>query len=417
MALASTAEILDDFKAGKMVILIDEEDRENEGDLLLAGDFVTPEAINFMARHARGLICLTLTQERCRQLNLPLMTTLNGTRTGTNFTLSIEAAEGVTTGISAADRARTVQVAVARDARPLDLVQPGHIFPVMARDGGVLVRAGHTEAGCDLGALAGLTPAAVICEIMKDDGTMARLPDLLAFSEQHGLKIGTIADLIHYRSANETLVERLHQRRVTTACGEFDLVVYRDKPSGQPHLALVAGTIGADREALVRVHEPLSPLDLLITDGGTHSWSVHRALTEIHAHGEGALVMLNCAQSGESLLAQAGSWCDPAAADGRLRPRAEAMDLRTYGIGAQILRDLGVRRMRLLAHPRRMPSMTGFNLEVTGFDEGAGGGIDGPDAARASASGVALASGRASETMPDGKVKDKKVQDKRVRHQ
>ena len=375
MALASTAEILADFKAGKMVILIDEEDRENEGDLLLAGDFVTADAINFMARHARGLICLTLTQERCRQLNLPLMTTLNGTRTGTNFTMSIEAAEGVTTGISAADRARTVQVAVSRDAGPADLVQPGHVFPIMARDVGVLVRAGHTEAGCDLGALTGLTPAAVICEIMKDDGTMARLPDLLAFSELHGLKIGTIADLIHYRSAHETLVERLHQRRVATEFGEFDLIVYRDKPTGQPHLALVTGPISPDREALVRVHEPLSPLDLLITDGGTHSWSVHRALKEIAAHGEGALIMLNCAQASESVFAQARVWCEAEeGAEGRdarkaRRPRAEAMDLRTYGIGAQILRDLGVSRMRLLAHPRRMPSMAGFNLEVTGYVE------------------------------------------------
>jgi 3,4-dihydroxy 2-butanone 4-phosphate synthase/GTP cyclohydrolase II len=212
----------------------------------------------------------------------------------------------------------------------------------------------------------------VICEIMKDDGTMARLPDLLAFSAQHGLKIGTIADLIHYRSAHESLVERLHQRRVTTESGEFELMVYRDKPNGQPHLALVSGPIAADREALVRVHEPLSPLDLLITDGGTHSWSVHRALKEIAAHGEGALIMLNCAQSGESLFAQARSWCAAdESVDGSqaLRPRAEAMDLRTYGIGAQILRDLGVCKMRLLAHPRRMPSMAGFNLEVTGFAE------------------------------------------------
>ncbi len=373
MALASTAEILADFKAGKMVILIDEEDRENEGDLLLAADFVTPEAINFMARHARGLICLTLTQERCRQLNVPLMTVVNGARTGTNFTMSIEAAEGVTTGISAADRARTVQAAVARDARPADLVQPGHIFPIMAKDGGVLVRAGHTEAGCDLGALTGLTPAAVICEIMKDDGTMARLPDLLAFSEQHGLKIGTIADLIHYRSAHESLVERLHQRHVATPVGEFELMVYRDKPSGQPHLALVAGAISGDREALVRVHEPLSPLDLIISDNGAHSWSVHRALKEITAHGEGALIMLNCAPDGEALFAQARWWCDSEAGDQArvpsVRPRGEAMDLRTYGIGAQILRDIGVRRMRLLAHPRRMPSMAGFNLEVTGFHE------------------------------------------------
>ena len=378
MALASTAEILADFKAGKMVILIDEEDRENEGDLLLAADFVSPEAINFMARHARGLVCLTLTQERCRRLNLPLMTTLNGTRTGTNFTMSIEAAEGVTTGISAADRARTVQAAVAGDARPSDLVQPGHIFPIMAKDGGVLVRAGHTEAGCDLGALAGLTPAAVICEIMKDDGTMARLPDLLAFSEQHHLKIGTISDLIHYRSAHESLVERLYRRRVATAVGEFELVVYRDKPSGQPHLALVAGTIAAQREALVRVHEPLSPLDLIISDGGSHSWSVNRALRAIADHGEGALIMLNCAPQPEMLFAQARWWCGADASDeGRppmapARPRGEAMDLRTYGIGAQILRDLGVRRMRLLAHPRRMPSMAGFDLEVTGFDEEGG---------------------------------------------
>jgi 3,4-dihydroxy 2-butanone 4-phosphate synthase/GTP cyclohydrolase II len=238
----------------------------------------------------------------------------------------------------------------------------------------VLVRAGHTEAGCDLGALTGLTPAAVICEIMKDDGTMARLPDLLAFSEHHDLKIGTIADLIHYRSAHESLVERLSQRRVVTACGAFDLFVYRDKPSGQPHLALVAGTLSAQREALVRVHEPLSPLDLIISDGGTHSWSVKRALTEIASYGEGALVMLNCAPQPETLFAQARWWCaSESSADGDVasppaRPRGEAMDLRTYGIGAQILRDLGVRRMRLLAHPRRMPSMAGFDLEVTGFD-------------------------------------------------
>jgi 3,4-dihydroxy 2-butanone 4-phosphate synthase / GTP cyclohydrolase II len=411
MALASTAEILADFKMGKMVILIDEEDRENEGDLLLAADFVSPEGINFMARHARGLVCLTLTQERCRKLNLPLMTPLNGTRTGTNFTMSIEAAEGVTTGISAADRARTVQAAVAANAKPSDLVQPGHIFPIMAKDGGVLVRAGHTEAGCDLGALTGLTPAAVICEIMKDDGTMARLPDLLAFSEQHDLKIGTISDLIHYRSAHESLVERLYQRRVETAAGPFELVVYRDKPSGQPHLALVAGTLSTQREALVRVHEPLSPLDLIISEGGSHSWSVHRALQAIAAHGEGVLIMLNCAPEPEMLFAQARWWCAAKdmddAADGRMpvapsRPRGEAMDLRTYGIGAQILRDLGVRRMRLLAHPRRMPSMAGFDLEVTGFDE------DG--------SGKPREDARPESLMASGAEGDM-VQDQKVQHQ
>ncbi|MGE0802971.1 MAG: bifunctional 3,4-dihydroxy-2-butanone-4-phosphate synthase/GTP cyclohydrolase II [Lautropia sp.] len=376
MPLAAIADIVADFKAGKMVVLIDEEDRENEGDLLLAADFVTPEAINFMARHARGLICLTLTEERCRRLDLPLMTRVNGTRTGTNFTLSIEAAEGVTTGISAADRARTVRAAVAADAKPSDIVQPGHIFPIMARDGGVLVRAGHTEAGCDLGQLAGLTPAAVICEVMKDDGTMARLPDLLAFSEQHGLKIGTIADLIQYRSAHESLIERIDQRRVATGAGEFELRVYRDQPTGQPHLALVIGQPTPEREALVRVHEPLTPLDLLVSGSTSHSWPIDRALHAIAAHGTGVLVMLNCAPDADTLFRQlrlacggGGGGSGSGSGGGEHRPRADAMDLRSYGIGAQILKDLGVGRMRLLAHPRRMPSMAGFHLEVTGFTE------------------------------------------------
>ena len=228
MALSSIPEILAEFRAGRMVILVDEEDRENEGDLVLAADFVTPEAINFMARFGRGLICLTLTEERCRRLELPLMTASNGARTGTNFTVSIEAAEGVTTGISAADRARTVAAAMARNARAEDIVQPGLIFPLMARPGGVLARAGPTEAGCDLGALAGLTPAAVICEIMNEDGTMARLPDLVEFARQHQLKIGAIADLIQYRSATESLVERLSTRRVETAHGPFGLTLFRD---------------------------------------------------------------------------------------------------------------------------------------------------------------------------------------------
>ncbi len=369
MSLAPVTELLADFKAGKMVILIDDEDRENEGDLVLAADFVTPEAINFMARHARGLICLTLSEARCRQLDLPLMTQANGTRTGTNFTMSIEAAEGVTTGISAADRARTVAAAVRSDARPGDIVRPGHIFPIMARDGGVLVRAGHTEAGCDMGLLTGLTPAAVICEVMKDDGTMARLPDLIEFAREHGLKIGTIADLIAYRSAHESLVTRVALRPIQTPAGPFELRVYRDAPTGQPHLALVCGNPGSGRETLVRVHEPLSPLDLLLTEGTGHSWPVGRALAALAQHGDGVLVMLNCAQPADVLLSQVQSWCagaEPAArAEGS--GRGESMDLRTYGIGAQILRDIGVSRMRLLANPRRMPSMAGFNLEVTGF--------------------------------------------------
>ncbi len=352
-----------------MVILVDEEDRENEGDLVLAADFVTPEAINFMARHARGLICLTLTEERCRQLSLPLMTSSNGARTGTNFTMSIEAADGVTTGISAADRARTIAAAVARHARPEDIVQPGHIFPVMAQPGGVLIRAGHTEAGCDLGALAGVTPAAVICEIMKEDGTMARLPDLIEFAAEHGMKIGTIADLIQYRSANESLVERVSVRKLSTPHGSFVMTAYRDKPTGQPHMALTLGEFGGDEETLVRVHEPTSVFDLLELDRGTHSWSVQRSLATIRERGHGVLVMLNCAVPAAGMFAQfeaLSRLTDDAAA----RRRAGKMDLRTYGIGAQILKDLGVRRMRLLSQPRKMPSMAGYDLEIVGFESG-----------------------------------------------
>ncbi|HUG58884.1 MAG TPA: 3,4-dihydroxy-2-butanone-4-phosphate synthase, partial [Candidimonas sp.] len=252
--ISPVTEIVAELRAGRLVILVDEEDRENEGDLVMAAEFVTPEAINFMVTHARGLVCLTLTEERCRQLDLPLMASRNGTRFGTNFTMSIEAAVGVDTGISAADRARTIQAAVARDAKPSDLVQPGHIFPVQAVRGGVLVRAGHTEAGCDLTALAGLTPAAVICEILKPDGTMARLPDLKVFAREHGLKIGTISDLIQYRSEHESMIERLASRKMQTSWGEFTAVAYRDLSSGAPHMALVHGNITPDTETLVRVH-------------------------------------------------------------------------------------------------------------------------------------------------------------------
>src|SRR3954467_4498176 len=261
-----------------MIVLADAEDRENEGDLVLAADFVTPEAINFMVKYARGLVCLTLTEERCAQLALPMMTSRNGTSFGTNFTVSIEAAEGVTTGISAADRARTVQVAVARDATPQDIVQPGHIFPLKAQKGGVLMRAGHTEAGCDLTAMAGLTPASVICEIMKDDGTMARLPDLLEFAKEHDLKIGTIADLIHYRSRNESLVEQIGERPLKTAQGDFRMIAFRDKPSGSAHLALVQGKIKKGKETLVRVPQPVSILDILESEATTHSWNLSSSL-------------------------------------------------------------------------------------------------------------------------------------------
>lgn len=364
MSISTTQEIVTELRAGRMVILVDEEDRENEGDLVLAAEFVTPDAINFMARYGRGLICLTLTEERCEQLNLPMMTSRNGTSYGTNFTVSIEAAEGVTTGISAADRAKTVQMAVAKYAKSSDIVQPGHIFPLKAQKGGVLMRAGHTEAGCDFAELAGLTPAAVICEIMKDDGTMARLPDLIEFAKEHSLKIGTIADLIHYRSQNESIVERMAERVMNTAYGPFKTIAYRDKPSGGAHLALVHGNIASDVETLVRVHQPVSILDLLEMQATTHSWNMASAMAAIQASERGVVVLLNCEESAEEMFTQFDALNSP---DAHPQPRGARMDLRTYGIGAQILKDLGVGKMKLLASPRKMPSMTGFDLEVVGY--------------------------------------------------
>jgi 3,4-dihydroxy 2-butanone 4-phosphate synthase/GTP cyclohydrolase II len=360
MPISPVPELVAELAAGRMVILVDEEDRENEGDLVLAADHVTPEAINFMAKHGRGLICLTLTRERCERLRLPPMTTRNGTAHGTAFTVSIEAAEGVTTGISAADRARTVQAAVAREAKPSDLVQPGHIFPLQAQDGGVLMRAGHTEAGCDLAHMAGLTPAAVICEIMNDDGTMARLPDLEVFAREHGLKIGTIADLIAFRSHNESLIERAGERELATPHGRFHCTAYRDR-SGGLHLALRHGQWQPGDEVTVRVHEPFTAFDLLDTGACGHSWPLPDALAAIQRAERGLVVLLNCAHDVQTLLPQLSGQPTPAAAG---RPQ---MDLRTYGVGAQILRDHGVTRMKLLGSPRRMPSMAGYGLEVTGF--------------------------------------------------
>ena len=345
-----------------MVILVDEEDRENEGDLVIASEHVTPEAINFMAKYGRGLICLTLTRERCEYLKLPPMAARNGTVYSTAFTVSIEAAEGVTTGISAADRARTIQVAVDEASKPTDLVQPGHIFPLQAVDGGVLMRAGHTEAGCDLAAMAGCSPASVICEIMNDDGTMARLPDLQLFAAEHGLKIGTIADLIQYRSANESLVRKVSSRTLNTAFGEFQAHAFRDGPSGSLHLALVKGGWDADENVPVRVHEPLSVLDALEVGRSMHSWTLETSLRHIADHGKGVAVLLNCGETADQLLAQFEGKARPAQA-----PERGRMDLRTYGVGAQILRECGVNRMQLLGTPRRMPSMAGYGLEVTGF--------------------------------------------------
>ncbi len=366
--IASVPEIVAELKAGRMVILVDEEDRENEGDVVMAAEFVTPEAINFMAKHARGLICLTLTRERCEQIGLKPMVEANGAQHGTNFTASIEAAEGVSTGISAGDRARTVQAAIARNAKPEDIVQPGHIFPVMAQDGGVLIRAGHTEAGCDLTEMAGLEPASVICEVMKDDGSMARLPDLIEFAREHGLKIGTIADLIQYRSQTESLIERVSTRTARTPWGEFKLVVYRDKPSRNAHLALVHGDVVAGEETLVRVHEPLSALDWLGLEGDTHSWPIGRALERIAHAPAGALVLLNCGERADALFAHLSTLDASGRADAPRRAPPK-LDLRTYGIGAQVLKDLGVGKMRLLAKPRKMPSMTGFDLTVVGYEE------------------------------------------------
>ncbi|MDB5965867.1 MAG: cyclohydrolase [Polaromonas sp.] len=362
IAISPVEDIVADMRGGRMVILIDEEDRENEGDLVLAADHVSADAVNFMARFGRGLICLTLTRERCELLQLPPMATRNGTKHSTAFTVSIEAAEGVTTGISAADRARTVQAAVAKNARVSDLVQPGHIFPLQAVDGGVLMRAGHTEAGCDLAAMAGCTPAAVICEIMKDDGTMARLPDLLLFAEEHGLKIGTIADLIEHRSRNESLIEKIGTRPMQTAFGEFTAHAFRDKPSQGLHLALVKGQWSSGDTVPARVHEPLSVLDALETGRAMHSWNLDQSLRHLAGEGRGVLVLLNCGESAGQLLAQFEGTARASQA-----PERGRMDLRTYGIGAQILRDCGVHKMNLMGNPRRMPSMVGYGLEIVGY--------------------------------------------------
>jgi len=362
VAISPVEDIVAEMRAGRMVILVDEEDRENEGDLVLAAEHVTPEAINFMARFGRGLICLTLTRAHCERLKLPPMVPRNGTKMGTAFTVSIEAAEGVTTGISAADRARTVQVAVAPNAQAHDLVQPGHIFPLQAVDGGVLMRAGHTEAGCDLAAMAGCAPAAVICEIMKDDGTMARLPDLQVFAAEHGLKIGTIADLIEHRSRTESLVQKLGTRTLNTAFGAFTAHAFRDQPSGALHLALVRGSWSPEDVVPARVHEPLSVLDALEVGRSMHSWSLEASLRHIAETGRGVAVLLNCGESAEQLLAQFEGTARSAQA-----PERGRMDLRTYGVGAQILRECGVARMQLMGNPRRMPSMTGYGLEITGF--------------------------------------------------
>jgi len=360
VTISSAKEIIEAIKSGQMVVLVDDENRENEGDLVLAAEFATAEHINFMAKFGRGLICLTLTEARCKQLNLTKMVQKNGARMGTNFTVSIEAAEGVTTGISAADRARTVQAAVAKNALAQDIVSPGHIFPLAAMDGGVLVRAGHTEAGCDLAQLAGLEPTSVICEILKEDGNMARLPDLMLFAAEHGLKVGTIADLIQYRAQTERLVERAAERMIQTPYGEMKLIAYHDKIAKETHLALIKGTPTADKETLVRVHEPLSIFDLLDGSSCSHSWNTLAAMKVIANADVGVMVLLHQQETGEAIVARI---------QGADEPIRINQELRIYGIGSQILLDCGVGKMKLLATPRKMPSMAGFGLEVTGYLE------------------------------------------------
>lgn len=362
--LAPIEDLIEDIRQGKMVILMDDEDRENEGDIIMAAEKVEAEHINFMARHGRGLICLPMTRERCERLQLPLMVRDNGSGFGTKFTLSIEAAEGVTTGISAADRARTVQAAVARGAVAQDIVQPGHIFPLMAEPGGVLRRAGHTEASCDLAALAGFEPSGVICEIMNDDGTMARRPELERFAVEHGLKMGTIADLIHYRIHNEQTVEPVEATLVRTAFGELTLHVFHDRIQGAHHLALVKGRPSPDALTTVRVHLADTLRDLLgLRKGEAANWSTWNALEEVANADQGVFVLLDDGRPHQDFLDQLEVFLDR-----RRPPRSSASDgagnYLTIGTGSQILRHLGVGRMRLLSSPWKFTALSGFELEV-----------------------------------------------------
>lgn len=369
MQLNTVEELIEDIRHGKMVILMDDEDRENEGDLVVASSMVRPEDINFMIKHARGLVCLTMTRDRCQQLNLPLMVSgANGSQFGTNFTLSIEAAEGVSTGISAADRARTVQAAVARDAKPADIVQPGHVFPIMAQPGGVLRRAGHTEAGCDLARLAGLEPSSVIVEIINEDGTMARRPDLEKFAEEHGLKIGTIADLIHYRTVNERTVEQVRREKLPTEYGDFDLVLFRDLIDGQNHIALVKGDVTKVDAPFVRVHvaDPIRDLMMALKEKSS-GWNLSKSLSFLGSHSEPGVILL----LGDSFEKHNIEDLVDSFFSGRQPLRPTTGDgtgiYRTIGTGSQILRDLGLSKMRLLSSPMRFNALSGFDLEIVEY--------------------------------------------------
>lgn len=366
MELNTTEELIEDIRQGKMVIVMDDEDRENEGDLVMAASCVSPESINFMARYGRGLICLTLTREHCRRLNLPLMARNSDASRITNFTVSIEAAEGVTTGISAADRSLTIQKAVAEKARPSDLVQPGHVFPLMAQPGGVLSRAGHTEAGCDMARLAGLHPSGVIVEILKDDGTMARRPDLEIFAQEHGMKIGTIADLIKYRTENEKTVERRAESMLMTEYGEFKLIAYQDSINNDLHLALIRGKIDPDDAILVRVHveNPLHDLTGSIMEDG--SWPLKDVLQRIGREENGVLIILCNQHEPDDLINQLIEQKTQTDHDPEAKKK-HTWDIRTIGLGSQILSDLGVKKMRVLSAPRKIHALSGFGLEIVEY--------------------------------------------------
>jgi len=370
MPISPVNEIIDEIKRGRMVVLMDDEDRENEGDLVMAAVHARPEDVNFMARHGRGLICLTLTQERCRQLHLPLMVSDTHHRRVTNFTVSIEAAEGVTTGISAADRARTIQAAVKSNAIPSDIVQPGHIFPLMAQRGGVLARAGHTEAGVDLARLAGLEPASVICEIMNEDGTMARLPELEEFAKRHELKIGTIADLIRYRTEHESTIQRVGECLMPTEFGDFRVVAFHDDIGDAVHLALVRGDIHRDRPVLVRVHVQESLLDLVTTAHRAGSWTLHEALAHVTEEGAGVVVILQQEETPADLVQRIRHFQEQGKALELNGGKPGHAEMRTYGLGSQILADLGVGKMRVLGHAMKAPGLSGFGLEIVGYIEG-----------------------------------------------
>ncbi len=364
MALNTTEELIEEIRQGRMVILMDDEDRENEGDFVLAADCVDADSINFMARYGRGLICLPLTREHCRKLNLPLMAGNFYSSQATNFTVSIEAAEGVTTGISAADRALTIQKAVAEDARPSDLVQPGHIFPIMAHPGGVLARAGHTEAGCDLSRLAGRQPSSVVVEILKEDGTMARRPDLELLAKQHNIKIGTIADLISYRIESEKSVERVTESVINTEFGEFKLIAYKDSVTGDMHMAIVKGDVDAQKPILVRVHLENPIYDL--TGAISSHWPIRDILKRIAEEGTGVIVILCNQFEPAALINQIESMGGGEKEDAQKMGK-DAKDIRTLGLGAQILSDLGVVKMKVMSSPKRLHALSGFGLEVVEY--------------------------------------------------